>query len=124
MSVKKYKLTLTEKQARIVSRACEFYARVGYGQYMEILYDFLDPRDEYFMERRDEAERLLFEAREQIYPDLGYFRGASYGVGFDEKMDMAYDVHQVLRHALGDEMEPWNLQGGGFAECEVIEEEG
>lgn len=122
MSGKKYRLTLTEEQAKIVSRACEFYARVGYGQYMEIVYDFLSPRDEDFIERRDEAERLLFKAREQIYPDLVRIRCASYGVGFDKRMDKAYDVHQVLRHALGYPREPWNLDGSRFAECEVVDD--
>lgn len=122
MSVKKYRLTLTEEQARIVSKACEFYARIGYGQYREIIFEFMAVNEFDFDERRRKADRLLYEARGLIYPELGEERGRYHGIGFDKIMDKSYDVHQVLRHALGDEREPWNLDGSDFATCEVIEE--
>ena len=78
---KQYKLTLSETQARVVAKACEFYARIGYGQYSEILWNFMDMKNDDAIERRDEAERLLFEARAQIYPDLGEMPVASPGSG-------------------------------------------
>ena len=46
----KIQLTLTEEQAKIVSTACEFYARVRMGQFSEIAYHTLDlsiPCDNY-----------------------------------------------------------------------------
>ena len=96
------KLTLTEEQARIVSIACEFYARVRIGQFQEIVWHTLDLSlpTENFCQRRDEAERLLFEARKQIFPDL---RGAGhyYGIGKFKDADMSFDVYQVIRYAMG-----------------------
>lgn len=108
---KQYKLTLSEAQAKVVAKACEFYARIGYGQYSEILWNFMDLKNDDAIERRDEAERLLFEARAQIYPELGEQRGRSYGVGRNDEWDRSFDVHQVLRHALGDKREPWTNLG-------------
>ena len=107
-----YKLTLTKEQAQIVSLACEFYARIRMGQFGEIPYHCMmeQPFDDTWCDRRDTAEMYLFKARENIYPDLGG-RGHSYGVGKFEDADMAFDVHQVLRYALGDGREPWSLRG-------------
>lgn len=102
-------LTLTDEQARIVSRACEFYARILMGQFHEIVWDCLDLRPETgdFCERRDEAERLLYEARKHIYPEL-HGRGHSYGIGKFEHADKAFDVHQVIRYAMGHWRSPFS----------------
>lgn len=123
---KQYKLTLSEAQAKVVAKACEFYARIGYGQYSEILWNFMDLSGDDDYERRDEAERLLFEARAQIYPDLGKARGASYGIGRNDEWDRSYDVYQVLRYAFEKENgklpfrhEPFTLLNEAFAKCEV-----
>ena len=108
-------LTLTEEQAKIVSLACEFYARVKMGQFQEISFRCLDlsiPENEYCY-LRDEAERLLLEARELIYPDL-YGFGHSYGYGKFKDADMAFDVHQVIRKQFLSCAEPPN--------CESVEE--
>lgn len=125
---KQYKLTLSETQARVVAKACEFYARIGYGQYSEILWNFMDMKNDDAIERRDEAERLLFEARAQIYPDLGEMRGASYGIGRNDEWDRSYDVYQVLRYAFEKENdklpflhEPFTLLNETLAKCEVEE---
>lgn len=102
-------LELTEEQARIVSVACEFYARIRMGQFKEIALRTLDlsiPCDDY-CERRDHAERLLLEARKELYPEL-HGVGHSYGIGKFEDADKAFDVHQVIRHAMGDERVPFS----------------
>lgn len=103
------KLILTEEQAGIVASACEFYARIRMGQFNELVWHTLDIRlhsDDY-CPRRDEAERLLLEVRRQIYPDL-FGVGHSYGIGKFEDADKAFDVYQVLRHAMGDERRPFS----------------
>lgn len=94
-------LTLTEEQARIVAKACEFYARMRIGQFYEVTWNFLDVQsaDEY-CRRREEAERLLLEVRKQIYPDLTG-AGHSYGIGKFEDADKSFDVYQVIRYAMG-----------------------
>ena len=125
---KQYKLTLSEAQAKIVAKACEFYARIGYGQYREILWNFLDWKKDDALERSEEAEKLLYEARAKVYPELGAHIGKSYGIGHFDHMDRAYDVYQVLRYAFekedGDEKfwhEPFSLLNEDFAKCEVEE---
>lgn len=105
----KIKLTLTEEQAQVVSTACEFYARIRMGQFNEILIATMsgDVSFDNFCSRRKEAERLLLEARKQLYPDLDGI-GHSYGIGKFMDADQAFDVHQVLRYALGGKKEPWS----------------
>lgn len=106
---KKIVLELTEEQAKIVSHSCEFYARVRMGQFNEIVFrtlDFSIPCNDY-CERRDEAERLLLEARKQLYPDL-HGVGHSYGIGKFKDADLAFDVYQVLRNQLGDPRPPFS----------------
>lgn len=106
----KYELELTEDQARIVSVACEFYARVRMGQFKEIIWHTLDmgTQTDDYCKRRDEAEKLLLEARKQLYPEL-HGIGHSYGIGKYEDADRAFDVHQVIRHEVfGDERPPFS----------------
>lgn len=115
-------LTLTDEQAKIVSIACEFFARVRLGQFNEIVWHTLDarlPSDDY-CERREKAEQMLYAAREQIYPEL-LGRGHSYGIGKFEDADKAYDVHQVIRYAFGDERTPFSDYD--LPKCERTKEE-
>ena len=110
MGNKKFILTLTEEQAQIVSVACEFYARIRIGQFREIIWKTLDmglPTDDY-CRRRDTAEKMLFAARDAIYPELWQGTGSSYGMGKFEDADKAFDVYQVLRHAMGDDRPPFS----------------
>lgn len=115
----KIRLTLTEEQAKIVSTACEFYARVRMGQFDRIIDHTLDlsiPCDNY-CDRRDEAEKLLLEARKQLYPEL-HGIGHSYGIGKFEDADLAYDVHQVLRNQFGDDRPPFSYHE--LPECKKV----
>ena len=102
------KLTLTDEQAKIVSKACEFYARVKMGQFNEIIFnlhtDYSAPN---YSSRREMAERELLQARHYIYPELQGI-GHSYGMGKFEDADKAFDVHQVIRYAMGDHREPFS----------------
>lgn len=96
-------ITLTDKQAKLLGHACEFYARVVMGQFTEIpveLLSFAINSDEY-CERRDKADELLLEARKYIYPEL-FGRGHSYGVGKFENADKVWDVYQAIRVVFGD----------------------
>lgn len=114
-------LTLTEEQAKIVSLACEFYARVRMGQFEEILFKCLDfsiPYDEY-CNRMDAAERLLLEARKEIYPDLNGI-GCSYGYGKFKDSDTAFDVYLVIRENFRGYRGTFSFYG--FPKCEKVEE--
>ena len=101
-------LKLTEEQAQIVSKACEFFARIRMGQYMEIVHNCLDVKQEHYSEKREALSRVLLHAREFTHPDLERTFGHSYGMGKYEDADRAFDVHQVIRHALGDDREPFS----------------
>lgn len=104
------KLTLTDEQARVVSMACEFFARIKMGQFNEIIWhtmDFQTGSDDY-CERRDKAKELLYEARKYLFPELhGY--GHSYGMGKFDDADTAFDVYQVIRPFLGDTRKPFSF---------------
>lgn len=95
-------LKLTDKQARITARACEFYARIVLGQFREIIIELVNSDNiDNVLEHRAELEKLLFEARDLIYPEL-HGIGHSYGVGAFEHADRAYDVYQAIRKLFGD----------------------
>lgn len=118
-------LTLTEDQAAIVSRACEFYCRIFCGQFQEIPYELMfhqSMADGEWCYRREKAEEVLLEARKYIYPEL---RGAghSYGVGKFQNADTAWNVYQVLRYVLGDERKPFALFGEELPKYSVITSE-
>ena len=103
------KLELTDEQANIVAKACEFYARVKMGQFNEIIWHTLDMGgiNNDYCERRDNAEAFLLDARKFIYPEL-HGIGHSYGMGKFEDADKAFDVYQVIRYEMGDKREPFS----------------
>ena len=106
----KYILELTEEQLQVLSTACEFYARIRIGQFEQITWNCLSWKDDdtdSLCRRRDEAERLLFEARKQVYPEL-HGRGHSYGIGKFKDADLSYDIHQVARKYFGDDRLPYS----------------
>ena len=102
-------IVVSDAQAKLISGVCELYARVRMGQFKEIIWYFLDMKlpSEDYCERRDEAEQLLLNARESIYPDL-HGIGHSYGIGKFEDADKVYDVHQAIRYARGHWREPFS----------------
>ena len=106
----KYILELSKEQLAVLSRACEFYARIRIGQFEQITWNCLDWKNDdinNICNRRDEAERLLFEVRKQVYPDL-HGRGHSYGIGKFEDADLSFDIYQVTRNKLGDDRPPFS----------------
>lgn len=114
-------LTLTEEQARIVSIACEFYARIRLGQFNEILFRCFDvaPLPDDYYERKEQAERILLEARKHIYPEL-HGLGHSYGIGKFKDADLSFGVHQVLRHAMGVDRTPFSYHE--LPKCRRVDE--
>lgn len=110
------KLTLTDKQAEIVSRACEFFTRIRIGQFGEIIWNCAP---KHYVKNPDAAEKAWLDLRKHIYPDL-HGPGHSYGLGHFEDADTAYDVHQVIRYALGDKREPFSYNNT-LPKCECVE---
>lgn len=107
----KYILTLNDEQAKIVAQACEFFARIKFGQFQEISTVCLSnglSEEEYYIQQKL-AIRHLLEARKVIYPEL-HGISHSYGIGKFPEADRAFDVYQVLRYALGDQREPFRFR--------------
>ena len=117
----KYSVEVTEEQLKVLSRACEFYARIAMGQFNEIVWHFLDfsTGTNDYCQRRDLAEHFLLKAREQIYPEL-HGIGHSYGIGKFEDADAAFDIYQVARNHLGDNRPPFSFNE--LPVCKKIEE--
>lgn len=108
----KYQLELNKEQLQVLSRACEFYARIRMGQFKEITWHCLNLNCtgediNNLCNRRDKAEELLLEARKWIYPEL-HGIGHSYGIGKFKDADMAFDIYQVARNYLGDSRPPFS----------------
>lgn len=127
-----YVLELTPEQSRAIQRACEFYARMRFGQFQEVTWQLMNFRDDDFCERRDKAEDLLFEARKFIYPELET-RGHSYGVGRDYEADSAWEVYEALRYEMAwhehpeggitvNFDQPMRFAGAGVPKCFVKEQ--
>lgn len=117
----KYILDLNEEQAKTIALACEFFARIKMGQFNEIPYLLLAdelPGNDYCT-RRDTANKYLLDTRKEIYPELNGI-GHSYGVGKFADADRAFEGYQVLRHALGDPWEPFQL-GEPLPGCTKLE---
>lgn len=104
MSQSKIQLTMTEEEAKIVSTACEFYARIRMGQFGEIAWHCCK---NHCPDDRFATDDAWLKLRKHIYPDL-QGAGHSYGMGKFYDADKAFDVHQVLRHVLGDGRYPFS----------------
>lgn len=102
------RLTMTEDDAKLVAKACEFYTRIKIGQFKEIIWNFLDlklPTDDY-CKRQEKLEDLLYQARGVLYPDLGKHIGTSYGYGKFKDADKAFEIYELLRIAYGIKIYP------------------
>lgn len=113
MSEKKYILELTEKQARLLSYACNQFSRLIMGQdwsLQELLEAAWEKRckkatgkpmdDEWdggWSAMREEAERTCLEIKRKFW---GLPSNTLNGVHYDDTADILYDIHQVLRLAL------------------------
>lgn len=101
-------LHLTDEQAKIAARACEFYARIVLGQFNEIIFELANSDNVHrIAECRDEIEAELLNVRGYFYPELRGL-GQSYGVGKFEHADKAYDVYQAIRTVFGDPRTPFS----------------
>lgn len=108
-----YALYLTERQAKLLSYACDQFSRLICGQdssfqdLMETAWekrckeatgDMMDDTwDGGWHAMRHEAEDLCKQIKKRFW---GLDRNALYGVHYDETADILFDLHQVIRHQL------------------------
>ena len=132
----KYCLTMTEKQARTVIDALDFFMRMRIGQWDELINlctTYEAGKDTEYLHRREVLSDRLFEARCIAMPELT--RNASWGVYKFEQTERAFDVLKAVRSAIAWHYKP---EGGyeviydrpcaiNVAEemptCEVVEDE-
>ena len=98
---RRYTITVTAEQARIISNACELMARIGIGQWAEFLY-YLPGANK--MNWNDMREELLPVMERHLKPFVGIDGWySSLGVGSDKSApdtDEAFDLSAVIRHRL------------------------
>ena len=87
-------VTLSPEQARAVVRAIDVYMRIHMGQFGIIWEQFVGQPGA----QTDIADKLLFEARRHLLPELGAAPGYSLGIrGASRSARVAHDVLQVIR---------------------------
>lgn len=108
-----YQLELTERQARILSYACDQFSRLICGQdwsYQELFEAAWEKRckeatgnmmDKEFeggwYEMRTDAEAICKQAKKRFW---GCESNAMYGIHYDDTADILFSLHQVIRHQL------------------------
>lgn len=101
MNDRTYTITVTERQACIISTACDLMARIGIGQWPEFLHHLPGANK---MNLNDMREELLPIMSKYLVPAIGISGwGSSLGVGSDKSApdtDEAFDLNAVIRHRL------------------------
>ena len=109
-----YKLELTERQAKLLSYACDQFSRLICGQdwsYQELMEAAWEKRckeavgghgmdkewDGGWSNMRSDAEAICKQIKKRFW---GLERNAMYGVHYDDVADILYDIHCVIRHQL------------------------
>lgn len=143
----KVRVTMTPNQAKIVMRACELMSRLRCGQLDHVIDEIEDiqfasipkegqaNRDAFdkIIENRDVIKEHAAAIKQLMFPELkGYY--SSYGVGHEERSDIAWEVYTTIRHAVSWHEHP---EGGitvnfntpmqwsqtPLPKCEIIEAE-
>ena len=110
---KRYTLTINERQAKILSYACDRLSRMIEGQdwtYQEFMEMAWEKRckeatgesmhkewDGGWQKMRHEAEDISNSIKKRFW---GLESNAMYGIHYDDTADILFDLHQVIRHQL------------------------
>lgn len=106
-----YKLTLNKEQAKVIAQALDLFARIGCGQFEELLrhptmskrmIDMMDNPN--YLERKESIETGIYLAK-LLIADLPPNASISI-VAADEHNRIAYDIYQVIRHKMAWEERP------------------
>lgn len=108
-----YALELTERQAKLLSYACDRFSRLICGQdwtFQELMEDAWEKRckeatgnrmdkewDGGWYAMRHEAEETAHNIKKRFW---GLERNAMYGIHYDDTADILFDLHQLIRHQL------------------------
>lgn len=109
-----YRLELTERQARLLSYACDQFSRLICGQdmaFQDLMEAAWEKRckeavgghgmdkewDGGWYNMRYDAEEICRNIKKRFW---GLDRQSLYGVNYDETADILFDIHCVIRHQL------------------------
>ena len=132
----KYRMTMTESQAQLVIRALDFFLRMRMGQFGELIDLVLTIKDgdiDEYARRRDEASRILLDARKVLMPELRDMRSlhGSYGVYHFPESTRAFRALQAIRSCIAWHNNPeggwtvdFNRPSGDAPKCEAVEDAG
>ena len=98
----RYRLEMTEEQARVTVAALNLAMRVWLGQWREIIeccMKYEPKKMDEWCERRDEAEAVLLQARKIVMPELTGW-GNSYGVYNRPETERIYNVLLAVRSCI------------------------
>lgn len=111
--MKKYTIELTEKQARLLSWACDTLPRLIEGQdwsFQQLMEEAWEKRckeatgksmdeewDGGWYAMREEAEQLCKKIKLKFW---GLPANSMYGIHYDDTADILWDIYTVLRHEL------------------------
>lgn len=96
-----YVLTMTEKQARLIMAALDFYMRMRIGQWREVIDLCLPTKaDDNYKQRKGEAKKTLLDARAIVMPDLPNDIYATYSVFSFPETRQAYNALLSIRSCI------------------------
>ena len=107
----KYRLEMTEEQARTTIAALDLAIRIKLGQWGQLVEHCMEwepSKTDEWCERRDKAERVLLEARNIVMPELRDMNSlhGSHGVYAKEETERAYNVLLAVRSCLAYHNKP------------------
>lgn len=96
-----YTLTITERQARVLSMACEVLARLGMGQFKDA-FEHLPLRPQNFdvCAWHDDMEQISRILSKHMPCGIDGIRSSTGISNADEEARTAWDLHAVIRHRL------------------------
>lgn len=115
------RITMCEDMARAVLNAVELSMRLRLNQPEEICWKLMNLGDEDFCDKRDEAEPILKQAFNIIFPHEEYAEGKR--VWKDDEWYRLYNVYQMMNECFGrSNYRPMQMTDVPLPKVEKIEE--
>ena len=95
-----YTLTITERQARVLSMACEVLARLGMGQFKDAFEHLPEAKQRDLSAWHDDMEQISRILSKHMPGGIDGIRSSTGISNADEEARTAWDLHAVIRHRL------------------------
>lgn len=95
-----YTLTITDRQARVLSMACEVLARLGMGQFKDALDHLPEAKNRDWSVWHDDMEQISRILSKHMPGGIDGIRSSTGISNTDEEARTAWDLHAVIRHRL------------------------